>query len=224
MATIITRLYKDAATAQAVVADLKAEEYADRNISVISGSDDLENRMAAANVSDEAASVYAPMIKDGNSLVVVKALLGQARPAIAVVNRHPSIQTDLETENAYIPTTVPPRDTKNLIMRDHPLMLTSRSQVAVNGPFARRYGDFAFPLLSKGTRSISAYQGTKRFGDFIMPLLSKKERKISVYQGTKRFGAFLVPLLSKSNGERKNSVFQGNVFFANFLAPHLIRR
>lgn len=223
MATIITRLYNDEAAARNVIAELKAAEYADRNISLISGSNDLDTRLSAANVSDEAAAVYGPKVRDGNALVVVKALLGQAGDAIRIVNRHPSISTDLENENAYVATEVPPRDTSKLVNSDHPRYLTPRRHVEVDGPFSRAYADFAFPLLSRRPRGISVYQETKRFGAFLVPLLSTKKRSISVYQETKRFGAFLVPLLSK-DVERKKSVFQGDVFFANFLVPHLIRR
>lgn len=222
MATIITRLYKDAATADAVVADLKADDYADRNITVISGSDNLAQRMDAASVPEDAASAFAARIGEGNVLVVVKALLGQAERAVNIVNRQPTVDSGLEKQDIYVPTTYK-KDMSKLIMKDHPLMLTTRDQVS--GEHARRYADFLVPLLSKQRdRAISVYRGTKRFGDFLVPLLSKqRDREISVYRGTKRFGDFLVPLLSKQ-GDRDLSVLRGTVRYADFLAPLIIRK
>jgi hypothetical protein len=173
---------------------------------------------------ESSAAAYRPLVEKGNALVSVKALLGWAKTAKDTVDKHPSVDVEIEDENRYVPTAYV-RDRSNLVMRDHPLMLTSRDQVASDGPFAMRYGDFFFPLLSKRKPpSHAVYSGTKRFGAFLMPLLSKRTPPDNaVYSGTKRFGDFLVPLLSKHN-ERKKSVYSGTVHFADFLVPLISRR
>jgi hypothetical protein len=222
MATIITRLYSDEATANTVVADLKADPYHGHSSTIITGSDALDDRMKEAGVGEDAAAVYKPLVEKGNALLVVKALLGQAQSAIGIVNSHPSIEVDLETQNAYVSTTYE-KDMSKLVDREHKLQLTEHEQISSRT--GKRYGAFLVPLLSKRTPPDNAvYRGTKRFGDFLVPLLSKRTPPDNaVYRGTKRFGAFLVPLLS-SRTPKPPTVYHGTKRFGAFLLPLILRR
>ena len=225
MATIITRLYKDEAAANAVVSDLKAGRDISVTSTIISGSGDVKQKMLDLGLSEEAADAYGPKVESGNALLTVTALLGQAQGAKRIVNSHPAEDAGVANENVYVPTKAYKKDTSQLIMKDHPLMLTSKDQVKTSGPFAMRYGDFFYPLLSKRKPvGMTVYSGTKRFGAFLMPLLSnRKPLGMTVYNGTKRFGAFLVPLLS-GRKPPAHAVYKGTVHFGDFLVPLISKR
>lgn len=107
MTTIITRLYKDLATAQGVAAELAAAGHDADTIDVIGrdGAGTAEARMAAARVPKASAAVYASGIAKGNALLVVRAPfapMGTARHAIRVVNRTAAIDVGLADEDVYI--------------------------------------------------------------------------------------------------------------------------
>jgi hypothetical protein len=107
MTTIITRLYPDLATAQGVVAALKAAEHDDRTIDIIAkdGEGSATQRMLAARVPAASADAYAPGVAKGAALVVVRAPfapIGTARHAIRVVNRTASIDVGLADEDVYV--------------------------------------------------------------------------------------------------------------------------
>ncbi len=223
MATIITRLYKDEAAANAVVADLKADPYHGQKSTIITGSDALDERIGAAGVGEDAAAAYKPLVEKGNALLVVEALLGQARPAIKIIDKHPSVEVELDNQNAYVATAYE-KDMSKLVMRDHPYMMTPKGQSPVfHG--TTRFGAFLMPLISKRKPvGMTVYQGTKHFGAFLVPLISKRKPVgKTVYQGTKRFGAFLMPLLS-SRTPPDHAVFRGTKRFGDFLMPLISRR
>lgn len=107
MTTIITRLYPDLATAQAVSAALTARGHDAATIEVITsrGDGSVEDRLQAARVQAASAAAYAPGIAKGGALLVVRAPfapMGTARDAIRVVNRTPALNVGLEDEDVYI--------------------------------------------------------------------------------------------------------------------------
>jgi hypothetical protein len=107
MTTIITRLYKDLATAQGVASALAAAGHDAGTIDVISrdGADIPEARMLEARVPKASVAAYAPGVVKGAALLVVRAPfapMGTARHAIRVVNRTPAINVGLADEDVYI--------------------------------------------------------------------------------------------------------------------------
>jgi hypothetical protein len=107
MTTIITRLYKDMATAQGVAAELKAAGHDAGTIDVIAkdGEGSAAERMAKARVPAASAAAYGPGIGKGNALLVVQAPfapIGTARHAMRVVNRTAAIDMGVADEDHYI--------------------------------------------------------------------------------------------------------------------------
>jgi hypothetical protein len=116
MTTIITRLYPDATTAQAVVAALAAKGHTNDTIDVITSGDAAG--LKAARVSARAAAAYGPALTGGRALVVVRAPfapIGTARSAMRIVNATPSIKVGLDDEDEYI------REDPEVIVRDRVL-------------------------------------------------------------------------------------------------------
>jgi hypothetical protein len=107
MTTIITRLYKDLATAQAVAGELISAGHDSATVDVIArdGAGTAEGRMAEARVPKASAAAYAGDIAKGGALLVVRAPfapMGTARHAMRVVNRTPAIDVGLADEDVYI--------------------------------------------------------------------------------------------------------------------------
>jgi hypothetical protein len=107
MTTIITRLYKDLATAQGVANELAAAGHDSDTIDVIGrdGAGSAEARMAAARVPKGSTAAYAAGVAKGAALLVVRAPfapMGTARHAIRVVNRTAAIDVGLADEDVYI--------------------------------------------------------------------------------------------------------------------------
>jgi hypothetical protein len=108
MTTIITRLYPDAATVQAVVTALLGYGHDQDTIDVIvrDGASDLMDRMRAARVSPDAAATYTKhMVGNNNALLVVRAgfnPVGAARNAMKVTGKFQSLDVGLDDENQYV--------------------------------------------------------------------------------------------------------------------------
>jgi hypothetical protein len=107
MTTIITRLYKDLATAQGVAAELTEAGHDAATIDVIvrDGAGTADARMAQARVPKASAAAYAPGVAKGAALLVVRAPfapMGTARHAIRVVNRTTALNAGLADEDVYI--------------------------------------------------------------------------------------------------------------------------
>ena len=105
MTTIITRLYKDLATAQGVASDLTSAGHLAGNIAVISrdGAGTDEARMLEARVPKASVAAYAPGIAKGAALLVVRAPfapIGTARHVLA--HTHTSTRGfECETRRTY---------------------------------------------------------------------------------------------------------------------------
>jgi hypothetical protein len=107
MTTIVTRLYKDMATAQGVASALTQAGHSASKIDVISrdGAGTVEARMLDARVPKGSVAAYAPGIAKGAALLVVRAPfapIGTARHAIRLVNKTPAIDVGLADEDVYI--------------------------------------------------------------------------------------------------------------------------
>jgi hypothetical protein len=126
MTTIITRLYPDAATADAVVKDLLADGHASDTIDIIPAGAGVA-ALRAARVGTAAARAYAEAMTGGRTLVVVRAPfapMGTARNAIRVVNRRASIDVGLASQDEYIRERPGPMVSNN-ILTDHPLVMSN---------------------------------------------------------------------------------------------------
>ncbi len=225
MTTIITRLYKDDSAANAVVAGLSEAGFPDKLYSTIGGGGDVASALADASVGEDAAAAYAPLIDQGNKLVVVRAPFtpfGAAKEAMKIVDSQPTVDAGVANENVFVSEEMKESSFPKILRNQH-------------------FGDFLVPLLIKSAASPARGMGVRsdasrkkrtsavgRHGHWSTPILDialirRGTREISVYRETKRFGAFLVPLLSKRK-PAANSVFSGTVRFGDFLAPLLIRR
>ncbi len=107
MTTIITRLFKDTAAAQAAMNDLLDRGHSGSNIEVISGGGDasLSDRIRTARVNARSASVYAPLVAKGHALLVVRAPfnpMGAARDAMRTLDRHSTVAVAGVDANDYI--------------------------------------------------------------------------------------------------------------------------
>ncbi|MEM7744943.1 MAG: hypothetical protein AAF409_14645 [Pseudomonadota bacterium] len=104
MTTIISRLYKDQKTADAVAAGLAHEEFPAGTYDVIAAGDDTEARITAAGVAPASAAAYASNVDAGNALVVCRAPFtpfGAARVAMTVMDGKETLDAGVENENAY---------------------------------------------------------------------------------------------------------------------------
>lgn len=202
MTTVVSRLYSDAATADAAVAALRAEGHPEGHIDVIAGGEDkaaLARRIEAARVSQSAAAAYAAKLDEGKALVVVRVPfmpLGAALNAIRTVDRFPSVDAGVAKQDEYIREA--PRDDLQpphsiRILKDGPLFLTAKAPpghlvltrkhaVRDQGPVSSRFG---FRLLSKDRPRRSAMSGggfmSTKFLPF--PLLKPRKDKLSVIPG-----------------------------------------
>ena len=135
MTTIITRLYHDAATAQAAAEALQGNGHDPATIDIISGAEGAEARIVAARVAPEAAAAYAPAVAGGNALIVVRAPfapIGAARNAMRVVDKFPSIKVGVADENRYIRET-PSVASRGSVLTDHPFFMSNKHRPMGHG-------------------------------------------------------------------------------------------
>ncbi len=114
MTTIITRLYENKKTAEAVVSRLKADVYLDRDIDIVAppaatakskpSLSRIKEAITGAGVYPNAAALYAPRIASGEALVVVRAPLGKAVRAVALVDEFKSIDAGVKYQEVHIGT------------------------------------------------------------------------------------------------------------------------
>ncbi|NJM82284.1 MAG: hypothetical protein HC844_07145 [Tabrizicola sp.] len=186
MTTIITRLYSDTATAQAVAETLVKGGHGETYIDVITqdGSGALHDRLHRARVNARSAATYAGAIAAGNALLVVRAPfnpIGAARHAMRIVDRTPSIKVGVADENEYI-REQPTFEVRKTVLTDHPRFmshdLVGRDRGTVSSAFGLRL------LSARGTKTSAisggGYMSTKLLP---FPLLSRKKDRGSVIHG-----------------------------------------
>ncbi|WP_375550347.1 hypothetical protein [Rhodophyticola porphyridii] len=197
MTTVISRLYADASTADAVVAALHAAGHPAANISVIAPGPGAEAEIREARVPTRAAAKYAGAMSGDNRLVVNRAPFtpfGAARNAMEIMNSRDSMDAGVPDENIYVEE---PRNVRlsNSILSNHPRFLSSDMDPGRGRKRGLVSNAFRMPLLVKNRNANSAISGGRQ----IFPgkqLLSKK-RKLSVISGGRLFTAALgMPMLS----------------------------
>lgn len=191
MTTIVTRLYANATTAEAVAADLRGRGFPESTLSVLTDA----SAMAAAGVPSNRRSAYAAAMAPGNGLLVVRAPdtpFGAARAAIAAANTYPSMSVGLSNENAYEEDVMSRRHSQSVIPGGK-LYLTADYEFArKRGPVSTSFG---LKLLSRRRTRNSAWSGTKHM--LGTKLVTTKKRSLSVIRGGKLWSeAIMIPTLA----------------------------
>lgn len=191
MTTIITRLYPDTATAEAVADALRAEKFRARDFDVVSDAGthgSVAAHLAAAGVTADNAAAYAPRIEGGAVLVVVRAdfnPVGAARLAQSIVDANDPMVIGLTNENVYLRKEMSADKKPNFhVLTDHPRFLSS--DMGAGRPQRRLVSEmFGLPLLSSRPRKPSAIAGGAHMSYRLLPipLLSEHSRKRSVMPG-----------------------------------------
>ncbi len=204
MITVITRLYRDEASARGVVGRLYRTGFPKNAITLVSKSDgDVEGRIARALVPEHVAEALAAKVEDGNSAVIVRATykpLNAVRIANETFETSGAVSSGLEAESFRVKA---PKDHAPSILKDHPRFLTLDGSVRGGPTLSEQLG---LRRLSPHRRRDSVINGGRLFfgdgvlrgrqakaslktGKFMskafwpMPLLSKKKEGLSVLPG-----------------------------------------
>jgi hypothetical protein len=204
MTTIITRLYKDVATAQGVASALTAAGHDAATVDVISrdGAGDAEARMIEARVPRASAAAYAPGVAKGAALLVVRAPfapMGTARHAIRVVNKTPAIPVGLADEDVYI-REQPTIETSGTVLQGTVFYMSNPHRSLVHGHILG-----SNPILPARPRN-SAIPGGRYMSKMFWPgkLLSPQRERTSAIRGGWLFSSiFGIPTLSGDTPSRQ---------------------
>ncbi len=112
MSTLITRIYEAYGDALSAVNELKRNRFGDNAIHLISMAPNdpseaemtLEDRIIKAGVPAGDAGVFAAAIREGHSLVAVRAVMGVGLKATAILNAHNPKQGAVERKDYYVST------------------------------------------------------------------------------------------------------------------------
>ena len=185
MTTIISRLYEDANTADAVAAELEAAGFPAANYDVIrqTGEESVLERLEEAQVDDASAQAYAQHMTSDRALVVVRAgfnPFGAALKAMQICNGHSAVDAGAPNPDRYV-RVEPPREARLKVIRGGRLFLTQEYD-----PKARKRGffsaNFGFPMLKPRKPSNSIIRGGRPMSSGFYPwgLLVRQERPLSV--------------------------------------------
>ncbi|MCX7286507.1 MAG: hypothetical protein NTW20_02820 [Rhodobacterales bacterium] len=204
MTTIITRLFKDTAGAQAAANDLLDRGHSDSTIEVISGgsSASLTDRIRAARVNARSTAVYAPLVAKGHALLVVRAPfnpMGAARDAMRTLDRHATVAVEGVDANDYI------REEPRTDVRDNLYQGTVFFMSNPHRPLGHGHVLGQNPILPSRPRTSAiaggAYMSTKFWP---MKLISTARERRSVTDGAWHFSSiFGIPTLIKDLPSRE---------------------
>ncbi|MEM6621763.1 MAG: hypothetical protein AAF674_06005 [Pseudomonadota bacterium] len=201
MTTVITRLYQDQNTADAVAADLAGAGFPANIYQTIAHGDDTMGRITGAEVPANSAGLYAPLVDQGNVLLVVRAPVtpfGAAKMAMEIVDRQPSVEAGVENDNEYVGFDKNELNRELRIMHGH-------------------WGDFLFPLLAPHSRFNRDFKLRSRFYGRVLGHLVPGHRYMAkfpfahIVPGHKFFAKF--PFAH---------IVPGHKFFARFPFDHLV--
>lgn len=191
MTTIVTRLYRDAATAEALAAAMAGVGIPAGDIEVIAGAENAQARMEAARVNPASAALYAPHVEGGAALVVVRAgfqPIGAAATAIRMMDSRQPMNAGVENENEYIRTEPKQELFAGLSILDDHRLIFGKDKGKRRGLVSAA---FNIPLLSKRKNRSSVFPGGRHFTTWMSPLLSQKRGTLSTLEGggqmTRRF-------------------------------------
>jgi hypothetical protein len=209
MTTVITRLYRDEASALGVRGRLSRAGFPRHALSLFSGEQglsagELQAKMERALVPSDAAKTYAARVADGASLVVVRATykpLNAVRIANETFESSGALSSGLQTESFKVKT---PPDHAPSILKDHPRFLTMAPGAVQSVPLVSE--QLGLPLLSHPKRRDSVIHGGKLFfGDGII----RKKRSSSVLPEGSFMSRYFWPMPLISRRERGLSVIRG---------------
>lgn len=204
MTTIITRLYKDLATAQAVAGELISAGHDSATVDVIGrdGADTAEARMAEARVPKASAAAYAGGIAKGGALLVVRAPfapMGTARHAMRVVNRTPAIDVGLADEDVYI-REQPKLEKSGKVLHGTVFYMSNPNRALTHGHIFGKN-----PILPAKERTSAirggAYMSTKFWPGKLIS--APKERNSAIRGGMLISSIFGIPTLSGDTPSRE---------------------
>lgn len=193
MTTIITRLYSDPATAQAVANALAGQNLNLTSVDIITGNG-AADRMRRAMVGADAAAAYAGPVAQGKALLVVNAPfapMGTALKAIRTVNGFASLDVGLADEDAYI------RNEPEVQLEGRVFTGTVFFMSNPHRPLPQGHILGSNPLLPSRPRT-SAIRGGAYMSTKFWPgkLISKHSDKLSVMRGGFLFSSlFGIPTL-----------------------------
>ena len=112
MSTLITRIYEAYGDALNAVSELKRNRFGEAAIHLISMAPNdpaqadmsLEERIAAAGIPAADSADFAKAVRQGHSLVAVRAVMGVGQKATAILNAHSPMQGAVERKDYYIST------------------------------------------------------------------------------------------------------------------------
>lgn len=149
MTTIVSRLYQDAASAEAVLQTLQEEDATSSGASIITKAKDAEAQMTALDVPEASAAVYAPHVNKGAALLVVRAEfapIGIAQKIIGIVDDADPMDVGIAKENAYLAIEPDPGMFDWSVMRDHRKFATWGSDGRKRGLVSQAFG---WPMVMK---------------------------------------------------------------------------
>ncbi|WP_187430971.1 hypothetical protein ROLI_021930 [Roseobacter fucihabitans] len=215
MTTVITRLFKDEASARDAAKKIMDRGVPRRACSVIAsqegeGAKDLKARLTSAKVNEAAVDPYAKHIDKGLAAVVVRATYIPLTAATIVRGMMAGFDTvgagDV-VDDYYMPDG--PERTPSILL-EHPRFLTvspKRTEYE-GGPITSGFGMRLLSVRRKRKSAISG-GGFKSRAFWPMPLLSTKSRKRSVISGGRHMSKSFWPMPLLSASKRSNSVIKG---------------
>jgi hypothetical protein len=186
MTTLITRLYATQQLADSAAAALAAEGFRDKNYTIVtapsgkkSDKSGISAALAEAGVIPKSAAGYAPLIAEGNVLLVVRAPVGTAYRAKEVLAGFESIDAGVRNEvhlpaQVYRPTRQYRPSATSLLARDA-MILSGKKFLPPLTSSSRTFSEMlGLPLLSKrGPRAgLSSFSLSSMLN---LPMLSKSE-------------------------------------------------
>jgi hypothetical protein len=187
MTTIITRLYADKATADAVAGALAGEGFPASIINVIPAADDPAAHIRAAGVRKGSVAAVAEKLTGSRALLVVRAPfspIGAARRAMEIVDATESIHIAGVDQNDYVESNPDPRLSLS-VLTDHPRFF-SMDIVPGSGIRTGLISDaFGIRLLSSRRKRDSAMRGGGFMSTKLLPfpLLIRGRRSTSAIRG-----------------------------------------
>jgi hypothetical protein len=205
MTTVISRLYADPQSARGIMERLYRQGFPRHAMSAIHpGDGDLRARIERALVPADAAETYANRVREGATLVVVRAdyrPLNAVRLANETFETSGAIRSGLGEESFRVQT---PPDHAPSILKDHPRFFTMPpSDDHIGGPLSDQFG---FRLLSSNRRRDSVLPDGKRFfGDGII----RNRKANSAFHGGGFMSKYFWPMPLITRKRRSNSVIRG---------------
>lgn len=225
MTTIVSRAYKDAATASAVVEALKTQGFPDRDISVFDApAKDVQERMEAALIPDGTRAAYGEAIAGGKAVVAVRVEItpfGAARRAMSICDAHEPVAIEGADGNYYRASVPLQPGPEQSIYSDHRHIFYTPP--APGAPRTPRFSEmFGLPMLSsRKPREGTVYSGRKHFMEFSGLLSGRKPREGTVMPS----GSFMSrrfwpqPLLSERKRDPKDVLLPHNTYVSKKFWP-----